>query len=38
MDEQHDASLDRREFTLGFLTASFAALALTPAAGNAAGR
>jgi peptide/nickel transport system substrate-binding protein len=36
MDEQHDASLDRREFTLGFLTASFAALALTPAAGNAA--
>jgi peptide/nickel transport system substrate-binding protein len=34
MDQQHD--LDRREFTIGFLTASFAALALHPSTANAA--
>jgi peptide/nickel transport system substrate-binding protein len=31
-----DHDLDRRDFTLGFLTASFAALALRPATANAA--
>ena len=34
MDQDHD--LDRREFTIGFLTASFAALALHPSIANAA--
>src|ERR1700736_1252424 len=34
MDQDHD--LDRREFTIGLLTASFAALALHPSAANAA--
>ena len=34
MDQDHD--LDRREFTIGFLTASFAALALHPSTANAA--
>ena len=31
-----DHDLDRRDFTLGLLTASFAALALRPATANAA--
>ena len=34
MDQDHD--LDRREFTIGFLTASFAALALHPSTASAA--
>ena len=34
MDQDHD--LDRREFTIGFLTASFAALALHPSSASAA--
>jgi len=34
MDQDHD--LDRREFTIGFLTASFAALVLHPSTANAA--
>jgi peptide/nickel transport system substrate-binding protein len=34
MDQDHD--LDRREFTVGFLTASFAALALRPTTAGAA--
>jgi len=32
----HDQDLDRREFTVGFLTASFAALALRPTVADAA--
>jgi peptide/nickel transport system substrate-binding protein len=38
MDHDHDSDheLDRREFTIGFLTASFAALALRPTTASAA--